>query len=157
MKGPDQRAFESDVAKAPFRLGQVEGRWRLLKTAWPYAFVAVTAKDGREFVLRLNCSGHPQAPPTGGPWDMERDQVLAFAEWPRGNGGRVSAVFRTDWKNGTALYLPCDGESIKGHDHWRQEMPSKVWRPTDGIVQYLEQVHELLHCRDYAASVVAEA
>ena len=157
MKGPDQRAFEADVAKAPFRLGLVEGRWRIVRTAWPYAVVAVSAKDAREFVLRLNCSGYPQSPPTGGPWDIGRDQVLAFAEWPVGKGGRVSAVFRTDWKRGTALYMPCDRESIKGHDGWRQQMPSKVWRPSDGIVQYLEQVYELLHCRDYAPLVGAEA
>ena len=155
--GPDQRAFQADVAKAAFRLGEVEGRWRIVMIAWPFAFVAVVAKDGREFVLRLNCSGYPQQPPTGGPWDIERDQVLAFGDWPQGKGGRVSAVFRTDWKGGTALYLPCDRESIKGHDVWRQQMPSKVWRPSDGIVHYLEQVYELLHCRDYAALVCAEA
>lgn len=157
MKGPDQRAFEADVAKAPVRLGEVEGRWRVVQSAWPHVFFTVAAKDDREFALRLNCGGYPQVPPTGGPWDMARDQVLAFAGWPQGEGGRVSAVFRPDWKNGTALYLPCDRESMKGHDNWRQEMPSKVWRPADGIVQYLEQVYELLHCRDYASSVRAEA
>lgn len=157
MSGPDQRAFEADVAKATFRLGQAEGRWRLVETAWPHAFVAVTAKDGREYLLRLNCAGYPQTPPTGGPWDAQQNQVLAFDLWPRGQGGRVSAVFRTDWKNGTALYLPCDRESFAGHDNWRHEMPSKVWRPADGIVQYLELVHELLHCRDYAPPLRAAA
>ena len=151
MKGPDQRAFEADVAKAAFRLGVVEGRWRLIKAAWPHAFVGVAARDGQEYVLRLDCSGYPQAAPTGGPWDLTRNAVLAFERWPRGQGGRVSAVFRTDWKSGTALYLPCDRLSFAGHDNWRHEMPSKVWRPTDGIVQYLELVYELLHCRDYAS------
>ena len=119
MTDPDQRTFQADVAKAAFRLGVVEGRWRIVKIEWPNAFVGVVAKDAREFVLRLNCSGYPQLPPTGGPWDIERDQVLAFGDWPQGKGGRVSAVFRTDWKDGTALYLPCDRESIKGHDGWR--------------------------------------
>lgn len=151
MKSPDQRAFEADVAKAAFRLGVIEGRWRLVKTAWPHAFVGVTARDGQEYVLRLDCSGYPQAAPTGGPWDLTRNDVLAFERWPRGQGGRVSSVFRTDWKSGTALYLPCDRLSFAGHDNWRHEMPSKVWRPTDGIVQYLELVYELLHCRDYAS------
>ena len=59
MNGPDQRAFEADVAKAAFRLGEGEGRWRLIETAWPYAFIAVTAKDGSEYVLRLDCAGVP--------------------------------------------------------------------------------------------------
>jgi len=147
--GPDQRAFEADVAKAAFRLGQAEERWRLIIMVWPVVFFGVVAKDGREYVLRLNCTGYPQVEPTGGPWDMKIDQVLAFDLWPRGKGGRVSAVFRTDWKNGTALYFPCDRESILGHDNWRKEMPSKIWRPADGIVQYLELVYELLQSCDY--------
>lgn len=157
MIGPDQRAFEADVARATFRLGQAEGRWRLVEIRWPHAFIGVTAKDGREFVLRLNCAGFPQALPTGGPWDMAADRILPFDLWPRGQGGRVSAVFRIDWKNGSALYLPCDRESFAGHENWRHEMPSKIWRPADGIVQYLELVHELLNCRDYAPPLRAAA
>lgn len=151
MIGPDQRAFEADVAKAAFRLGEAEGRWRLIEVIWPFAFIGVIAKDGRNYVLRLNCAGYPQVAPTGGPWDIKANQILAFDLWPGGRGGRVSAVFRPDWKNGTALYLPCDRESLTGHDNWRREMPSKIWRPADGVVQYLELVYELLQSRDYAS------
>ena len=43
----------------------LQGRWRLIKTDWPYAFISVTAKDHQEYVLRLDCGGYPQAPPTG--------------------------------------------------------------------------------------------
>ena len=157
MIGPDQRAFEADVAKAAFRLGEAEGRWRLISVGWPFVFLGVVAKDRREYVLRLDCAGYPQVPPTGGPWDMKANKVLAFDLWPRGQGGRVTAVFRTDWKKGTALYLPCDRESLIGHDNWRREMPSKIWRPSDGIGQYLELVHELLQSRDYAAPLRSAA
>ena len=157
MTDPDHRAFTADVAKAIFRLGEVEGRWRLIRASWPYAFISLTAKDSREYVLRLDCAGYPRIPPTGGPWDMDRNEVLGFECWPRGKGGRLSAVFRTDWKNGTALYMPCDRGSITGHDNWRHQMPSKIWRPSDGIVQYLELVHELLHCRDYVSYPSTEA
>lgn len=145
------------MAKAAFHLGQAERRWRLISVGWPFAFIGVTAKDGREYVLRLNCAGYPQAAPTGGLWDLARNSILAFDLWPRGRGGRVSAVFRTDWKNGTALYLPCDRESFVGHDNWRTEMPSKIWRPANGIIQYLELVNELLHGRDYAPPLRAAA
>lgn len=157
MIGPDQRAFEADVAKAAFRLGEVESRWRLVKVAWPFAFIGVTAKYGREYILRFHCTGYPQIAPTSGPWDLVLNQILAFDLWPRGRGGRVSAVFRTDWKNGTALYLPCDRESFTGHNNWIHEMPSKIWRPAYGIVQYLELVHELLQSRDYAPPLRAAA
>jgi hypothetical protein len=154
---PDKRSFEADVTKARFRLAQAENRWRLLSIDWPRVFVGVTAKDGREFVLRFDCTGYPQSPPTAAPWDMTRNMSLPFDQWPRSHGGRVGAVFRTDWKNGSALYLPCDRESIVGHDNWRTEMPSKIWHPSEGIVQYLELVHELLNCGDYGPPFCAAA
>lgn len=154
---PDERALQADLAKPAFRLGTVDQRWRLVEVAWPFVLVAVSAKDGCEYVLRLNCAGYPQAPPTGGPWDTVRNAVLAVDKWPQSKGGRVGAVFNPGWKDGTALYLPCDRESLAGHDNWRAEMPSKIWRPADGIVQYLELVYELLHSRDYTAPVSAAA
>lgn len=146
-----------DLDSAPFRLGEAEGRWRLIKAVWPHAYVAVVAADRREFVLRLDCAGYPVEPPTGGLWDLGGDSVLAAEEFPRGKGGRVTDVFRTDWEEGRALYLPCDRTAIESHSNWRNEMPAKVWRPEAGIIQYLETVHELLHCRDYSAPLGAEA
>lgn len=157
MIAPDNRAFLVDVDKPAVRLGTLEGRWHIITIEWPYAYVAVTARDRRQFVLRFNCAGYPQVPPTAGLWDLAGNRVLPFDRWPRGKGGRVTAIFRTDWKNGTALYLPCDRESVLGHDNWRVEQPSKIWRPAAGIVQYLELVHELLNCRDYAPPLSAAA
>ncbi len=151
MAPPDEQAFRMDLGKAAFRLGQAEGRWRLVDVVWPIAVITVLAKDAREYALRFNVAGYPQAAPTGGPWDVKRNAMLAPDRWPQSKGGRVAAVFRTNWKNGTALYLPCDRESFQGHENWRSEMPSKIWRPSDGIVQYLEMVHELLHCGDYVS------
>ena len=29
MNAPDERAFRADLAKASFRIGQIESRWRL--------------------------------------------------------------------------------------------------------------------------------
>ena len=154
MIGPDQRAFEADVAKAEFLLGKREGRWRLVCAEWPFVFIGIFAKDRREYVLRMNCAGYPHTAPTAGPWNLSTNTCLEFHLWPQGKGGRVSAVFRTDWKNGSALYLPCDRESVVGHENWFHEMPSKIWRPNEGIIQYLEIVHELLHSRDYTAPVI---
>jgi hypothetical protein len=157
ISAPDERAFQADLAKAKFRLGQAEKRWHLQVVTWPFVLIGLTAKDGREYVLRFNCSDYPQTPPTAGPWDVNQNTILPFDKWPRSQGGRLGAVFRTDWKGGTALYLPCDRESIVGHDNWRTEMPSKIWKQTDGIVQYLELVHELLNCRDYMSPLCTTA
>ena len=82
MTAPDERAFRADVAKANFRLGQLEGRWRLVDITWPFALIGVTAKDGQEYILRFKCSGYPQSLPTAGPWDPEKNAILAFDKWP---------------------------------------------------------------------------
>jgi hypothetical protein len=157
MMTPDERAFQADLSKANFRLGQLERRWRLESVSWPLALICVTARDLQEFVLRFDCSGYPQTPPTAGLWDCINKRILAAAKWPKSNGGRVGAVFNPGWKSGSALYLPCDREAIAGHENWRTQMPSKIWRPTDGIIQYLEIVHELLNSTDYSPPTCAAA
>jgi len=154
---PDERAFRADVARPVFRLSQSEGRWQVQSIEWPSVVISVTARGGAAHVFRFDCSGYPTTPPTGTLWDTAANTILPFDRWPRGNGGRVSAVFRPDWKNGTALYLPCDRVSIVGHDNWRTEQPSKIWRPGVGIIHYLELVYELLNCRDYIAPTGATA
>jgi hypothetical protein len=150
MSRPDERAFQKHVNEAAYLLGELEGRWQLGKVGWPIAVITVTARDGCRFALRFDLSGYPETPPTARLWDAKQDAPLAQNRWPRHNGGRLGAVFRSDWKTGTALYLPCDREAIVGHDNWRTQMPSKIWRPSVGIVMYLELVHELLNCRDYS-------
>lgn len=149
LAGPDERALRADLAKPAFRLAQSEGRWRLIAIAWPAVLVGVVAADGTEFVLRFDCTGYPASAPTARPWDVDKSAPLPFDRWPGSKGGRVRAVFRPDWKDGTALYLPCDRVSREGHDNWRNETPTMIWRSERGINQYLEIVHELLNCGDY--------
>jgi len=157
MIAPDERALQKDVVKAPFRLGCIEKKWRLVRMNWPLIVVNISARDGVEYGLRFNCTDYPNSPPTSRLWDAEKDTPLPLNRWPLSSGGRLAAVFRADWKNGEALYLPCDRESIIGHENWRTEMPSKIWRPCAGLVQYLEIVYGLLHSTDYAPPVCAAA
>ena len=157
VKPPDERALLADVLKPGFRLGELEKRWLLVRITWPQVFINVSAADGSSNLLRFSCAGYPQAAPTAGPWALDLNTVLPFDRWPRSKGGRLASVFRTDWKGGTALYLPCAREAIAGHDNWRTEMPSKLWRPADGIIQYLELVHELLNSADYCPPLRAAA
>lgn len=144
---PDEVVLRKDLVSAGFLSGEDRGRWRLVELRFPVLLVSVKAKDEREFTLRLDCTGYPQSAPTGTVWDVARNAQLATHLWPR--GGRVSEVFRPDWLGGQALYLPCDRASMAGHPNWVSQYPSLVWKPEDGIAQYLHVVHELLQSRDY--------
>lgn len=131
------------LAEPRFLCGEFDGRWRLLNIDWPFATFGVVASGGHEFFVRLDCSGYPLQAPTGGFWDVEREAVLDFAVWPR--GGRCAEAFRTDWQNGTAMYLPCDRVTLANHDpSWPRTWPSMLWRPEAGITSYLKHVHEIL-------------
>ena len=147
---PDEKALRGDLESGRFLAGEARMRWRLVSVDWPSAQIAVASPDGHEYVLHFDCSGYPQSPPTARLWDSSTNAPLDVAFWPKG-GGRIAAVFRSDWKSGVALYLPCDRTAIEGHDNWRAEHPSKIWSPSKGITQYVEIVHELLQSRDYVA------
>lgn len=153
---PDELALRGHLQAAEFQLGVGDGRWRVIgEISWPFVNIAVTARDGSEFPFRFDCSGFPQGA-TARLWDPVGNAPLPPARWPKSQkGGRVAAVFRTDWKGGAALYLPCDRVSRVGHDNWVSQVPSKLWKPERGLVHYLEQIHELLHCSDYAPVVRA--
>ena len=151
---PDEKALRADLESGRFLAGEARKRWRLVAVHWPGVQIGITARDGHEFVLRFDCSGHPQNPPTAGLWNTAKNAPLEVLLWPKG-GGRIAAVFNSGWKSGVALYLPCDRTAIEGHDNWRNEHPSKIWNPTKGITQYVEIVHELLQSRDYVAHAAA--
>lgn len=152
---PDERAFLGDIERGTFRLGVAEQKWRLKSVQWPNAYIAVRARDDRWFMLRFECTNYPVGLPTACPWDLERAARLAVEHWPKSHGGRVAAVFNPTWKDGTALYLPCDREAMPGHDAWLTTTPALIWRPAEGIVQYLEIVYELLNSYDYAPAAVS--
>jgi hypothetical protein len=144
----DEQQLRSDLMSARFLAGVDRGRWRLCEVRWPHLYVDVLARDGRDFLLRLNCEGYPEAAPTGTFWDHDENRQLMADRWPRG-GERLRLAFRLDWQAGAALYIPCDRMSIAGHDGWQTQYPQLIWNPGRGITLYLETVHELLHSRDY--------
>lgn len=148
---PDEQSLRADLRSARFLSGEDRERWHFKELEWPFLCVNVTARDGREFTLRLNCSGFPSLAPTGTFWDLSTNSRLSFDKWPQG-GERIQLAFKPGWKNGDALYIPCDRESLVGHDQWLAQYPQLIWKPINGISQYLEVVHELLQSRDYVCA-----
>jgi len=148
---PDERALRTDLQSARFLSGEDRGRWQFRELQPPFLFVNVSAKDNRNYTLRLDCSGYPANPPTGTFWDMATGCRLSFDKWPTG-GERIQLAFKQSWKGGDALYIPCDRESITGHDAWVSQYPQMIWNPARGIPMYLEIVHDLLQSRDYVCA-----
>ena len=145
---PDRAALERDLAATPFRGGAARGRWRKVELVWPHLLVGISARDGREFVLRLECCGYPAQPPTGGFWDAARAAFLTRDQWPTGDDV-FSSVIRWDWRGGGAIYFPLDRMSRAGHPEWAATHPHLAWDPGKGIVQYLAEVHRHLNSRGY--------
>lgn len=144
----DETALRRDLAAGRFISGQAMGRWTLMSIGWPYAFISVRAADGIDYGLRFECAGYPHVPVTAQPWDIVANQPLAVALWPTG-ASRVPLAFNPGWKSGCCLYIPCDRQSIEGHDGWRNDHPALLWDPTKGICKYLGIVHQLLNSGDY--------
>lgn len=149
---PSQRALEEHLARADFRLGEAETRWRHLSTTWPYAVFEVTAaerpKAPQSYAFRFELTGYAAVAATAQPWDAAKNAALAFNMWPTGKA-IVPSIFRTSWKGGTCLYWPVDRVSMEGHPDWRHQHPSRLWQPQRGIICYLEQLHDLFFSSDY--------
>lgn len=142
----DKDTLEVHLRSGRFLAGAAKSRWRLVDLQWPVVFIEVGTCDGRTFTLRFECSGYPDVAPTATLWDLATGQQLAAARWP--SGGRVSQVFNPSWKGGTALYIPCDRESISGHANWLSEYSWLIWSPSRGLLQYLEAVCEILQSQE---------
>ncbi|WP_431264259.1 DUF7665 family protein [Roseateles chitinivorans] len=148
---PDEQSLRADLVSARFLSGEDRNRWQFKKLEWPFVYINVTARDRREYTLRLNCSGFPMNPPTGTFWDLSTGCRLTFDKWPQG-GERLQLAFKPGWQGGDALYIPCDRASIVGHGDWFAQYPQLIWKPAKGISHYLEVVHELLQSRDYVCA-----
>lgn len=145
----DHAKLLEHLEKAPFVMGEMNGRWGLRDISWPFVFFDVRARDNHQFTLRLQCDGYPGLP-TGAFWDSVNGSWLPAHCWPRA-GARFGAALRTDWQGGTALYIPCDRNSIAGHEQWLQLHPAWAWDPIIGIARYLEVVWMMLNGEDYVA------
>jgi hypothetical protein len=145
---PDHATLQRDLASPSFREGIARKAWRLIEVAWPFTLIGITAHDGHEHVVRLDCCGYPTEPPTGGLWDMERGATLSPAQWPRGDDVFLS-MLRHDWNGGTAIYFPLDRVARTGHPDWAHTHAHLTWNPAKGIVQHVSEVHRLFNSGGY--------
>ena len=149
---PDERVFRDHVISARFQDGVGRGRWQIVgDIAWPVVLVAVAAgrRDNApsEYVLRFDMSGYPETAPTATPWNPTNGGVLEQGLRPKGI--RVGYVFRTDWKEGKALYAPFDRVALHSHPKWTRQHPRRAWDSSRDLTWLLQILHEMLNNDDY--------
>jgi hypothetical protein len=153
--GVDERVFREHLECGPFQSGVARDRWRLISMTWPHAIIAVSAasreKAPKQYAFRFELTNYPQSPPTAQLWDIEKGITLEHGKRPHGNK-RISLAFRTDWKDGQVLYLPCDRQALSSHTNWRTEHPDLLWSSDGDITQCLRIIHDLLNSIDYTGT-----
>ena len=148
LQPPDQRMLRLHLESGRFRAGVAAGRWRLVSLEWPHVVIGVKARDDIEYGFRFHCADYPHTAVSAQPWDIENDSGLPAEKWPTGRD-RITLAFNPGWKGGNCLYLPCDRQSIEGHENWRNEHPALLWDPKKGICKFLGIIHEMLNSNDY--------
>jgi hypothetical protein len=151
MEGLDEKQMKHDLLSAEFTAGEAKGRWgRVAAPAspWPYMLFwiapAKRANGPDRFIFRIDCKGYPIQSPTGGPWDLGTNAILAADKWPKGNG-RIADVF----KHGASLYHPYDRVPMATHPEWKTAHPRLIWTRDNTITDYLYAFHRLLNTSEY--------
>lgn len=148
---PDERAVRAHLESPGFQAAVAAGRWRVVAIAWPFVTIAVSAaprpSGPKEFALRFELTGYPQQAPTATPWDLKTNAQLAENRRPQGEG--VAMVFRTNWENGRALYVPFDRVGLGGHANWAQQHPGDAWTAEHDLSFFLRKIHTMLNDDDY--------
>ena len=151
----DQECFLEHLAHPAFQYGVERGWWGVVKNdvlVWPEAILWISAPsrpNGPDrFFFHFTLPGYPERAPSATVWDIEGNQRLDLAKWPKG-GGDVGMAFRTNWNNAVALYTPWDRVALESHPDWASKHPGIAWKRTYTIVHYLRMTHELLWSDEY--------
>jgi hypothetical protein len=137
---PAETQLLRDLRSSEFSVGVDAKMWRLVNYAWPIIDVAITAGDGNELGMRINCEDYPRVAPAGRPWDLAGACPLPYELWPR--GATAAAVFKPDWAReyGDAPYMACDRGGLKAHAEWATAHPDRAWNSSRTISFYVAEV-----------------
>jgi hypothetical protein len=112
---PALRTLEAQLNSVRFLAGVAEGRWTILKSAWPNYYVRVTGKDpdsGRNFShdFHLECKGYPEPGPFVERWAFADNAQSGSRPAPpkTGSPGFIDAMKDWDPVPGThgGIYRP---------------------------------------------------
>jgi hypothetical protein len=137
---PSEAQLLRDLRSSEFWVGVDMKQWRIAAYDWPHLVLGLTAGDGNELAMRLNCQDYPRLAPAGRPWDIATCAPLAHDRWPI--GGHAPQIFRHDWShdNNDAPYMACDRTGLATHPDWATVHPQRAWNPTRTIAFYAAEI-----------------
>lgn len=131
--------------------------WTALESLWGWSvsrdeldgsvvFLALKARDGEPYRVRLICDGYPSSPPSvafvNAAGAKEDDTA-----WPRGSNELDQEVKPPP---SCFLCMPLTREGLAHHPNWRTEFPDQVW---DGnkhtLLDIFNRIQRLLHASYY--------
>jgi len=143
---PDEEAFRADLATCDFKVGELRRKWKLVRLAFPIAFIRVrpaNVQEGPEwFLFRTDWAGYRGQGPTAQLWNGMSNVELPLEERPHGCNGVLVAF--SQWK--PCLYHPIDRMA---RSHWPNQYADLAWGPGRDITFFLETVYGLLHDPQY--------
>lgn len=148
--GGDELTLAVHIAGVRFQAGVEEGRWRVLRHAFPELIVEVTGRDFTGevvavLVFRMVCDGFPARPVFAERWDSATSSrpppptneqgppgvVDAFKDWPSEVTQQYGGIYRA-WQRYAAV-----------HNRWAELRPDEAWRRDRDLTFIMEKLYGL--------------
>ncbi|MGN8546964.1 DUF7665 family protein [Bradyrhizobium sp. 13971] len=145
-----QRTLEAQLSSLRFQCGAEEGRWAILRYAFPVLEVRVTGHDSCRvksvsLEFQLLCDNFPALGPFVQRWDHAADArpaapaagttspgvVDALKDWTRDGTNEHGGIYRA-WQRYAAL-----------HNGWAAKRPDEAWRRDRHITFIMEHLYGL--------------
>lgn len=143
---PAQRTLEAQLNSVRFLCGVQDGRWEVLRLAWPYLYVRVTGRDpesGRSFAhdFRLECTGFPDPGPLVERWLYADSPPYGNSPPPPQAPGAPGFIEAMKWTEG--IYRAWSRNAAT-HNDWAKKRPDEAWHPRREIVFIMENLYALV-------------
>jgi hypothetical protein len=144
-----QQTLDAHLRSVRFQAGVDQGRWQIVRYAFPKLEVNVTGFDpptghSATFGFQLLCDNFPAAGPFVQHWDhagakrpapltASADSVVdALKQWSDQGPGTYGGIYRP-WQRLAAL-----------HNGWASKRPDLVWRRDRHVTFIMERLYELV-------------
>lgn len=145
----DELTLAAHLGGVRFQAGVEEGRWQIVRVAFPELVVAVTGEDFTEqtsvaMTFRLVCDGFPARapfverwsaagrPPAPQPHEGPPGVVDAFKEWNADGTNIYGGIYRA-WQRSAAV-----------HNAWACTRPDEAWHRDRDLSFIMEKLYGLV-------------